>query len=120
MSGGLVFAHDSIENVARPAGSAIGVGSSLYPTSGITDVRTRVNWDRPSIYAGVGNGTGLIRGFALSFDAGILIRNGHSTATATGPLAATPAFQSDLERLRSELRVHQVYPMISAGLVFRP
>ena len=60
----------------------IRVGNGLYPVSGTGTVNARVRFDRPSIYAGVGTGTGLIRGLALEFDAGVLVRNG--TATAVG------------------------------------
>ena len=120
ISGGLVFGGDHIENVARISGAAFRVGQNLYPSAGIGDLRTRVSWDRPSLYAGVGAGTGLIRGLALSFDAGVIVRNGHATASATGPLNTDPAFNADLARLRGELRLHQVAPMISAGLVYRP
>ena len=80
----------------------------------------RVAYSRPSIYAGVGTGTGIIKGLALTVDAGTLIRNGTATANATGPLANDPAFRADLERFRREQRVHAIVPVISVGLVYRP
>jgi hypothetical protein len=83
-------------------------------------VSGRVAYDRPSIYAGVGTGTGLIKGLALTVDAGALVRNGSATANATGPLANDPTFRADLERFRTEQRVHTVVPVISVGLVYRP
>jgi hypothetical protein len=120
ISGGLVFGSDRVDNVARDVGALVRVGNGLYPLSGAGSVNARVRFDRPSLYAGVGTGAGLIRGFALEFDGGVLVRNGTATATASGPLANDPAFRADLERLRSELRTHVVVPVLSVGLVYRP
>ncbi len=120
ISGGLVFGNDSIVNVARNGGAAIRIGSNLYPTAQVGTVTTRVSFSHPSLYAGVGTGTGIIRGFALAFDAGILIRNGTASSSATGILANDPAFRGDLARLQSELRTHLVVPVFSVGLTFRP
>ncbi len=83
-------------------------------------MRTRLRYDRPSLYAGVGTGTGLIRGLALTFDVGALVRNGTATASASGPLASNAAFRADLERLRAEQRTHVVVPVVSVGLNYRP
>jgi hypothetical protein len=120
ISGGLVFGNDHIDNVARPESAAFRVGNNLYPVSGTGTVSGRVTYGRPSVYAGVGTGTGIIKGLALTVDAGALIRNGTATANASGPLANDPAFRADLERFRSEQRVHSVVPVISVGLVYRP
>jgi hypothetical protein len=120
ISGGLVFGSDGVDNVARLDSATLHVGSGIYPTSGTGMVSTHLRYDRPSLYAGVGTGTGIIRGLALTVDAGVLVRNGSTTASATGPLAASPAFRADLERLRAEQRTHVVVPVVSVGLVFRP
>ncbi len=120
ISGGLVFGNDYVSNVARAESATLRVGNGVYPVSGTGTVNARVNFDRPSLYAGVGTGAGLIRGLALEFDGGVLVRNGTATASASGPLAGNPAFRADLERLRSEQRTHVVVPVISVGLVYRP
>jgi hypothetical protein len=120
ISGGLVFGNDRIDNVARDEAALVRIGRGLYPIGGAGTVTARVRFDRPSIYAGVGTGTGLIRGLALQFDGGVLVRNGTTSVSATGPLAADPAFRADLERLRNEQRTHIVVPVVSVGLVFRP
>jgi hypothetical protein len=120
ISGGLVFGNDRVDNIARDVGALVRVGNGLYPVSGTGVVNARVQYDRPSIYAGVGTGTGLIRGLALEFDAGALVRNGTASVGATGPLANDPVFRADLERLRGELRTHVVVPVFSVGLVYRP
>ena len=120
ISGGLVFGNDRIDNVARPEFSAMRVGNGTYPVAGTGTVSGRVRFDRPSIYAGVGTGTGLIRGLALQLDGGVLIRNGTASANATGPLASDPAFRADLERFRGEQRTRVIVPVISVGLVYRP
>jgi hypothetical protein len=120
LSGGLVFGNDRIDNVARDVGAQVRVGNGLYPVTGTGTVNARVRFDRPSLYAGVGTGAGLVRGLALEFDAGVLVRNGTATATASGPLATDPAFRADLARLRGELRTHVVVPVLSVGVVYRP
>jgi hypothetical protein len=120
ISAGLLFGGDHIDNVSQPMGSTIQVGNSLYPVSGTGTVSTRVQFNRPAIYAGVGTGTGLIKGLALTFDAGVLVRNGTVSSTATGPLLADPAFQASLASLQGELRTRIVTPVVSVGLVFRP
>ena len=120
ISGGLVFGNDRIDSIARAETPALRVGNGIYPASGTGTVSARVRFDQPSLYAGVGTGTGLIRGLALAFDAGVLVRNGTATANATGPLTNDAAFRADLERLRSEQRTHIVVPVISIGLVYRP
>jgi hypothetical protein len=120
ISGGLVFGSDGVDNVARSEAPTLRVGSGVYPIGGTGMVSTHLRYDRPSLYAGVGTGTGLIRGLALTFDVGALVRNGTVTASATGPLASNPAFRADLERLRSEQRTHAVVPVVSVGLIYRP
>jgi hypothetical protein len=120
ISGGLVFGSDGVDNVARLDNPTLRVGSAAYPITGTGIVRTRLRYDRPSLYAGVGTGTGLIRGLALTLDAGVLVRNGTASASASGPLASNAAFLADLERLRAEQRTHVVVPVLSVGLVYRP
>lgn len=120
ISGGLVFGGDRVDNVARDDGTSIRIGDNFYPVTGTGVVTTRVAYARPSLYFGVGTGTGLVRGLALQFDAGAIVRNGTTTAGATGPLANDPFFQADLQRLRGQLRTHVVVPVVSVGLVYRP
>ena len=120
ISGGLVFGNDRVDNVLGDVGAMVRIGNGLYPVAGTGSVNARVRFDRPSLYAGIGTGTGLVRGLALEFDGGVLVRNGTATASASGPLANDPAFRADLERLRGELRTHVVVPVLSVGLVYRP
>jgi hypothetical protein len=120
ISGGLVFGSDRIDNVARAQSALIQVGNGLYSSAGAGQVLARVSFNHPSIYAGVGTGTGIVRGLALDIDGGVLLRNGVSSATAGGPLNANPAFRADLNRLQGELRTHIVVPVVSIGLVYRP
>lgn len=120
ISAGLLFGGSRIDNVAEPGGSTIQVGNAVYPTSGTGTVTSRVQFDRPAIYAGIGTGTGLIKGLALTLDAGFLVQNGHATANATGPLVNDPAFRASLAQLQGELRTRIVSPVFSVGLVFRP
>lgn len=120
ISGGLIFGGDRVDNVARDDGTSIRIGDNFYPVTGTGLVSTRVTYSHPSLYVGVGTGAGVIRGLALQFDVGAIVRNGTTDAAATGPLANDPAFRTDLGRLRGELRTHVVVPVISVGLVYRP
>lgn len=120
ISGGLVFGGDRVDFTARDDGQNIRIGNNLYSVAGTGTVTGRVAYDKPSLYAGIGTGTGLIRGLTLSFDAGVLVRNGTASSNATGPLAADPAFRADLGRLQSEFRTRTVVPVFSLGLTFRP
>jgi len=79
-----------------------------------------VAFDHPGLYAGVGTGTGLIRGFALTVDGGILVRDGTASASATGPLNTNPAFAANLAALSGALRTRVVTPVASVGLIYRP
>lgn len=120
ISGGLLFGDDSVRNTARIGGPAVNVGSGVYPASGVGVLQSTVRFDRPTIYAGVGTGTGLVRGLALTFDAGIEIRNGTASASATGPLASAPGFAANLNQLAGEQRTRVVTPSLNVGLVYRP
>ncbi len=120
LSGGLLFGADHIDNVSRPDAATMTIGTGTYPVVGVGQVTSRVHFDRPTVYLGVGTGTGLERGLALTFDAGIEIRNGHADAVASGPLATSPALQADLARLSGELRTRIVSPLVSIGIVYRP
>ena len=120
LSGGLIFGGDRVDNVARDDGTTIRIGDNFYPVTGTGIVATHVAYTRPSLYFGVGTGTGLVRGLALQVDAGAIVRNGTTTAGATGPLANDSVFRADLQRLRAQLRTHVVVPVISVGLVYRP
>ena len=120
LSGGVLFGSDRINSVAQPVGDTIRVGSGTYAAGDTGTVSTRLAFDHPSLYAGVGTGTGLVRGLALTFDGGVLLRNGTSSASATGPLASDPAFRANLAQLRGELRTHIIVPVASVGVVFRP
>ncbi len=120
ISAGLVFGNDGVQNVARPDAPTMRVGNGVYSVAGTGTVISRVRYDRPSIYAGVGTGAGLVKGLALTLDAGVLIRNGSTSASASGPLASNAAFAADLNRLAAEQRTHVVVPALSIGLVYRP
>jgi len=120
LSAGLLFGNDEIDNVAQPASGFVQIGNALYPAAAAGTVESRVRFDRPAIYLGAGTGTGIVPGLALSVDGGILVRNGHASASASGPLQSDPAFSANLNRLAGELRTHVVSPVFSVGLVYRP
>lgn len=120
LSGGLLFGSDHIDRVANSDDGNINLNGNTYPTTGTGQVTSRVSFARPSIYLGVGAGTGIVKGLTLAFDAGIVIRNGSLDTNATGPLATNAQFQNDLATTAAQFRVHLVQPVVGIGLVFRP
>ena len=95
LSAGLLFGSDRVEYVARNDLGPYTFNGNVYPVAAAGRVMARVNYDRPAIYLGAGTGTGTARGFAVSANVGIVIRNGRASANATGLAAATAALQID-------------------------
>jgi len=119
-SGGLLFGGDYVNKVAQSTGGNYSLNGDSYPVSGAGIVSARVSYARPAIYAGLGGGTGILRGLTIAFDAGIVVRNGTLSSSATGPLAGNAAFQTDLAATASQFRTRLIQPAIGIGLVYRP
>ena len=120
LSAGLVFGDDRINLTARNNGGVYQLNGNTYAASAAGTVGGQVSYARPSLYAGFGTGTGLLRGLSLSFDVGAVLRNGTTTMSATGPLAGNPQFQHDLNAVGTQLRPRYLEPVVGIGLVFRP
>jgi hypothetical protein len=121
ISAGLLFGNDHTDYVAKSAnGSTYTINGTSYPVALAGNVGARVAYPHPALYAGVGGGTGITRGFTIAFDAGIVVRNGTTTASATGPLQNDPLFQANLQSVAAGLRTRYIQPVIDIGLVFRP
>ena len=65
----LIAGLTSVPLWAKPSGGT--VFSTAQQQEGRGTVSGRVRFDRPSLYAGVGTGTGLIKGLALAIDGGM-------------------------------------------------
>ena len=120
ISAGVLLGSDHVDYIARDDLGPYTINNDLYPVAAAGRVAVRVGFDRPAIYFGIGTGTGLAHGFALTANVGIVIRNGTTTVSASGPAAATPALQRDLAVLGGEFRTHVISPAISIGATFRP
>jgi hypothetical protein len=120
LSGGLLFGGDYVNKVAQSTSGNYLLNGNSYPTSGAGVVSARVSYARPAIYAGFGGGTGILRGLTIAFDAGIVVRNGTLSTSATGPLAGNAVFQADLAATASQFRTRLIQPVIGIGLVYRP
>jgi hypothetical protein len=120
LSGGLLFGGDYVNKVAQSTNGNYLLNGNSYPVSGAGVVSARVSYARPAIYLGLGGGTGVLRGLTIDFDAGIVVRNGSLSTSATGPLAGDAAFQSDLAATASQFRTRLIQPVIGIGLVYRP
>jgi len=120
LSGGLLFGGDRVDKVAQSYGSNYVLNGNAYPVNGAGVVSARISFARPAIYLGFGGGTGIFKGLTISFDAGIVVRNGLLSTNATGPLQANPQFESDLAATAAQFRTRLVQPVIGIGLVYRP
>lgn len=120
LSAGLLFGSDHVDKVALSQNGSIVLNGTAYPATATGQVSSRISFARPSIYLGVGAGTGIVKGLTLAFDAGIVIRNGSLDTMATGPLATNAQFQNDLAATATQFRTRLVQPVIGVGLVFRP
>jgi hypothetical protein len=120
LSGGLLFGSDHVDKTAQSMNGNVLLNGTSYPVSGTGLVSSRVSFPRPTVYLGVGAGTGILKGLTIAFDAGFVIRNGTVSTSATGPLAANPQFESDLAATATQFRSRLIQPVVSVGLVFRP
>lgn len=120
LSGGLLFGSDRVDDVARNFNGNYTINGSVYSAAQAGQVSGRVAFNRPGIYLGAGIGTGIIKGFSMAFDAGLLVRNGVASANATGPAAATPALQADLAAFAGRFRTRVITPVVQIGVTYRP
>ncbi|HEV8021389.1 MAG TPA: hypothetical protein VGP41_09025 [Candidatus Lustribacter sp.] len=120
LSGGLLFGGDYVQKVAQSFGPNYTLNGNVYPVNQAGVVSARVSFARPALYAGFGGGTGIVKGLTLAFDAGIVVRNGTTSTSATGPLQANPQFQADLSATAAQFRTRLIQPVIGIGLVYRP
>lgn len=120
ISAGLLFGSDHTDYVARQDLGAYTINGNVYPVAAAGQLATRVSFDRPALYFGVGTNTGIARGLTIAVNAGIVIQNGSAQTSASGPAGQTAALQHDLVALNGQYRTRVVYPAISLGLTYRP
>lgn len=120
ISGGLLFGSNHVDYVANNSFGSYIINGHSYPVAEAGDVAARVSFDHPSIYLGTGTGGGIAPGMSISANVGIVILNGSTVISASGPAAATPMLQNDLSVLRGDFATHVVRPAISIGLLYRP
>jgi acyl transferase domain-containing protein len=120
ISAGLLFSADHVDYSAVPTAGAYTINGNTYTVANAGRLMTRVDLSQPALYFGLGSNTGVYRGLILAINAGVVIRNGIASTSATGPAAQTPALQTDLTHLNGEFRTHIVSPAISVGLTYRP
>jgi hypothetical protein len=120
LTGGVLFGNDFVNKTAQTYGSTYMLNGNAYPTAAAGVVSARINYAHPALYLGVGAGTGILKGLTIAFDAGLVVRNGTLSTSATGPLATNPQFQSDLAATVAQFRTHFIQPVVGVGLVFRP
>jgi hypothetical protein len=120
LSSGLLFGSDYVNKVAQSVGGNVLLNGNTYASAGAGTVSARVSFARPSLYVGFGAGTGLLKGLTIAFDAGLVVRNGSLTTSATGPLQTNAQFESDLAVTAAQFRTRLIQPVVGVGLVIRP
>jgi hypothetical protein len=120
LSGGLLLGGDHVDKVAQNVAGNYLLNGNTYAAGAAGVVSAHVSFARPAIYLGFGGGTGIFKGLTISFDAGIVIRNGTLSTNATGPLQANAQFENDLAATAAQFRTRLVQPVIGVGLVYRP
>jgi hypothetical protein len=120
LSGGLLFGGDNVTKVAQNVNGNYLLNGTVYPVSGAGVVTGRVSFAQPALYLGFGGGTGILKGLTIAFDAGIVVRNGQLSTSASGPLQGNAQFESDLAATAAQFRTRLIQPVIGIGLVYRP
>jgi hypothetical protein len=121
LTAGLLFGSDHTDYTVRSLnGTSYVINGTSYPVAGAGVVGARVAYPHPAVYLGVGGGTGITRGFTIAFDAGLVLRNGATTVSATGPLQNDAHFTADLQSVAAGFKIQSIQPVIDLGLVFRP
>jgi hypothetical protein len=121
LTAGLLFGGDHTNYTVRSVdGRNDTINGTTYPVAQAGVVGAQVSYPHPALYAGIGGGTGIVRGLTISYDAGIVLRNGSTVASATGPLQSDPHFQADLQAVAAGFRTQSIQPVLDIGLVFRP
>ena len=119
LSAGLLFGSDHVDNVAQAQNGTYLLNGNAYPAAG-SNVSGTVSYARPAIFAGVGAGSGIIKGLTIAFEVGAVLRNGTTTTTISGPLAANAQAQADVAAVAAGFRTRWLQPVASVGLLFRP
>jgi hypothetical protein len=119
LSAGLLFGSDHSDYAAQSANGVYQLNGNAYPAAG-SSVNSTVSFARPAIYLGAGAGTGIVKGLTIAFDAGIVIRNGSTTTTLSGPLQTDAQAVADANATAAQFRTHIIQPVVGIGLLFRP
>ena len=120
LSAGVLFGGDRTDYVVRDNAGSYTLNGNTYPVGTAGTVTSSVSYARPAPFAGVGGGTGITRGLAISFDVGAVLRNGTLTTSSTGVLQNDPAFTRDLAVTSAQFKHRFLQPVISVGLTYRP
>lgn len=126
LTAGIVHNDNTIDVFGEPAGSTISVGGDDYPSALVGTFNGNASFDEWAYYIGFGYGhpVGDDTGFSFTFDLGVMIQNAPEVSlTATGPLAASPEFQEDLDEEEQDAQEVfdnlQLYPVLAIGVCYQ-
>jgi hypothetical protein len=129
LTGGLVYNKNRVEATAVPTGGTFELDGVTYPASQVGTLKAvgRIGSRTWAPYAGLGFGrAGGEKRVFFVLDLGVIFQ-GQPTIelSATGPLAASAAFQADLQAETADTNADladgslRYYPVLSAGIGFR-
>jgi hypothetical protein len=125
MTSGMLFNRNELAADAKPE-DFYDIDGTMYPAELVGDLSANVGFDDYAPYVGLGWATnnGIDGGFGLSVDLGVAYQGSPEVQlTASGPLAADPGFQADLDAerraLADDLDEYEYYPVVALGFNYR-
>ncbi len=123
LSGGVMFNGNKVDLVGESQGT-YEIGNKTYTGAQIGSLIGKMTFRSAAPYAGIGwgNATKSRVGFAL--DLGVAFQGAPDVnLSATGPVAADPTFQAELQKEEQEIKDNvdelKYYPVVSVGLSFK-
>lgn len=125
LTGGMSAGSNEIDIDGR-ARNTVQIGNTVYTSAQVGTLNGKVDMQDFAGYLGLGYGNAFLGSdrWSFSVDAGVRLSGKPDVElTASGPIAANPLFQNDLERERQEIEDDldflQYYPLITFGVSYR-
>ena len=125
VTGGIYAGTNKIGLDATPS-QGITIGDTFYPAGDVGSIDGEIDLNSFAPYVGLGYSGGIFGVPHLNIDLDLGVKFGGSpdvSLEATGPAAAQPTFQSELDKeaqkIEDDIDFLQYYPVISLGVSYR-